>query len=213
MVHVIIVLGCSNVLRDENKKTGKREIDCYFHSYSRLLKALEVYNNLDTNEKIIICSGYNNQAQNMKQFLIEKGVPTSRILEEPESRNTIENCIYSYNILKSWCQTEMSVQYLDGVDIDELKNIDLVDTSFINIHLVTNDYHIHRSNIIFNYFIPRIGEKTQIDCYSSNILDFIDNIDERDRKEVFDLHLHDHKIVLSSLDKSLSYYRGLYPFT
>ena len=121
MVHVVIILGCRRALRNPGKQT---EITVYSHVYSRLVKALEVYNNIQSFEKFIICSGIN-ESYFMKEFLKNRGVPDNRILTENRSRNTIENCIFSYDLLT-----------------EELKNLpDFIDTKNNVLHLVTNDYH------------------------------------------------------------------------
>ena len=176
----IVVLGCSDVLREKEKKSG--QITPYFHSYSRLMKAIDIYNYID-GKAIFVCSGNNNQSKNMKEFLIEKGIPVNKIYEERDSRNTVENCIYTYNILK--------------------------DFTLFNIHLVTNDYHICRANIIFSYFLYMLNQKVTLKTYDSDILSYIEDITEDDVEEVQKLHVKDVKIRQTKMPNSLEHYRKL----
>lgn len=70
------------------------------------------------------------QSETMKRYLIEFGVPEDKIIEEPKSRNTIENGIYTKEIMN--------------------------DVGFNKVGLVTSAYHMRRSMLIFR----RLGCET-----------------------------------------------------
>ena len=182
-MNIIIVLGCSDVLRETEKKIGAQIINCFFHSYSRLMKTIDVYN-MQKEETIIICSGYHGQSTNMKRFLIERGIPENIILEESKSSNTIENCILSYQLVSSY--------------------------NFSKIIVVTNDYHIDRSRIIFNHFLPLLGNHYSVETQSSSILDYIENTTEQDKKDIDHLFEKDETILLTKLPYSLIHYSKKY---
>lgn len=80
MVHIIVVLGCSSVLTGGNKK----ELGILSHCYGRLMKSVDVYNEI-VDKKIVICSGHNGEASKMKNFLIKHGV--NDIICEPFAEN------------------------------------------------------------------------------------------------------------------------------
>lgn len=98
--------------------------------------------------RIIVTGGYTydkqiSEANVMKKYLVERKIPEKIIIEENKAMNTIENAIYS-------------------------KKIIMKDNSKHNIIVVTSDFHVPRSNIIFShefgkhYNIPFIGADTQI---------------------------------------------------
>ncbi len=70
----------------------------------RLNTALELYN--ANPEAVIIVSGGQGdnevrpEAEAMKEYLCEKGVPSEKVIEENKSRNTIQNINYSFKIIK-----------------------------------------------------------------------------------------------------------------
>jgi len=152
---VVIILGISKFL----KGGSRTNITNRSHAYSRLMKGYDVYNSIESENKLIICSGGFGQAKLMKKFLIQKGIPEYKIVEEGNSRTTIENCIYSYEYLS---------KLIDGEDV--------------TIHLVTNDYHIERSEYIFNHF--KFDLKTKVIPYNSSILSYIPDYTEEDFEEV-----------------------------
>ena len=166
-MNVVIILGISKFL----KGGSRTNITNRSHAYSRLMKGYDVYQKLDSENKFIICSGGFGQAKLMKKFLVDKGIPDHKIVEEPYSRTTIENCVYSYRYLSTLTNNS---GYYDG---------DNLSLGF-NIHLVTNDYHIKRSEYIFDYFKYQLPNETKIIPYSSSILSYIPYYTNEDANEV-----------------------------
>lgn len=178
MVHAVIVLGISKFL-----KGGGKEISEFSYIYCRLMKALEVYNFIDDDDKIVICSGGFGQAKKMKKFLIERGILETRIVEEGNSRNTIENCLYSYEYLRNFFMSEPNLHDLNKQNSNEIierKSYIPISTLELNIHVVTGDYHIYRSMIIFETLKYRLHfhseNKLKIFPYCENIFRFIDEV-------------------------------------
>jgi len=165
-MNVVIILGISKFLKGGSKKITNRS-----HSYSRLMKGYDVYNSLE-GDKFLICSGGFGQAELMKKFLVDKGIPEQLIIEEFNSRTTIENCVYSY-------------YYLNNLSSSSSYNLNSYNSynEFI-IHIVTNDYHIKRSEYIFNFFKYKLKSKVVIIPHSSSILSYIPNYTEEDFNEV-----------------------------
>ena len=179
-MHIVIVLGCKRNLRSKPKK----EIDEFSHVYSRLIKTIDVYNGIESEEKIVLCSGIG-EAEIMRDFLVDHGIKKSRILVETESRNTVENCIYSYNYLYRWLRMEHSLEHIEGddisLDLTQRKEFHLLNVLQNTIHLVTNDYHIDRSEKIFKTFHGRL-KSSLIKTHDANILDYIQP-NEKDKEE------------------------------
>lgn len=69
------------------------------------------------------------EAELMKNYLIQHGVLVEDILVEDKSRNTYENFLYCYELLKN--------------------EFDLEKTSFI---LITSDFHMRRAIMLFEFF-------------------------------------------------------------
>lgn len=70
----------------------------------RLNTALELYEGSE-GATIIVSGGQGDnevrpEAEAMKEYLCEKGVPQDKIIEESKSRNTIQNINYSFEIIK-----------------------------------------------------------------------------------------------------------------
>jgi len=168
-MNVVVILGISKFL----KGGSRTNITNRSHAYSRLMKGYEVYNQIESENKFIICSGGFGQAKLMKNFLVDKGIPEFKIVEEGNSRTTIENCVYSYDYLS---KISTNSGYYNG---ENLQTID----KFI-IHLVTNNYHIKRSEYIFNFFRYKIKTELEIIPYISSILSYIPNYTNEDFEEV-----------------------------
>lgn len=224
MVNVVVILGCKRRLplskETNDKKEKTKEIDESYHLYSRLKKGLEVYNSIKDPEKFIICSGGVGEAESMKGFLLSqnKGIAL-KIMLETQSLNTIENCVYTYNLLKSWYFSDphldarskegLSLHLSDFLSEDEEKDkIKDIDLQNLTIHLVTNDYHIKRSEIIFHHFKERLPITPQILCYPANILDY--SSFARESKEVLDA-IEDSKrrdlVSLMNIEDALRRYK------
>ena len=168
-MNVVIILGISKFL----KGGSRTNITNRSHAYSRLMKGYDVYNQINSENKFIICSGGFGQSKLMKNFLVDKGIPEYKIVEEGNSRTTIENCVYSYDYLS---KLSNSSGYYNGETLFFTKD-------FI-IHLVTNDYHIERSEYIFNYFKYRLNPELKIIPHSSSILSYIPHYNNEDANEV-----------------------------
>lgn len=187
-MNVIVVLGCSKVLEggDKKKYTPKS------HAYGRLKKTVEVFNNISSENKIIVCSGGFGQAAKMKKFLVANDIPDDHVLTEPYSRNTIENCIFTYELLEKW---------FDDVDLSE-----------IILFVVTDDYHITRSKKIFEHFIPRLNyPSVKLQCYGSVFLSYIEDPTESEKKQIEQCYLNDAGIFVNYLDTGLKQYHHWYP--
>ena len=207
MPHVVVVLGCSRLLpssKNLNSKKNKQRTGIIerSHAYPRVMKALEVYNSLLEEDKLIICSGYNKQAEKMSAFLHEHGVPKSRIRLENQSTNTIENCILTYELLSQWLASEPTQQELDGVDITDqrlmdalhISSFDYITTSSVVIHLVTNDYHMERSKAIFENFSNCLSSISNIICHEAPIEEYVECTEE-DMLEIAECHVKDSQIL------------------
>lgn len=92
----------------------------------RLNKTLEAYNG--QKESFIIVSGGNKknnrtEAKAMKEWLVRRKIPDHKIIEENESKDTVENAIYSMRIVNK--------------------------EKFQSFSLITSDTHIKRAFILF----------------------------------------------------------------
>jgi hypothetical protein len=132
---VILVLGNSN--ETISNKRIDRAID-YFTSLSWncLEYFCEVTNTYVTSVYIIMCGGTKNHglASNMKKYALKRlGESYSKyILLESQSKTTVENIMFSKNILK-----KMDPEHL----------------SIIEVVVCTSTFHIKRSSVIANYFL------------------------------------------------------------
>lgn len=186
-MNVIVVLGCSKVLEGGDKKNYTPKS----HAYGRLKKTIEVFNNITSANKIIVCSGGFGQAAKMKKFLMQNDIPDEHILIEPYSKNTIENCIFTYELLEKW---------FNDIDLTEI---------FLSV--VTDDYHIIRAKKIFEHFISRLNYQVNLQSHASNFLSYIDNPTESEKKQVEQCYLNDAAIFINYLDNSLKQYQDWYP--
>lgn len=103
---------------------------------------LKAFNN--NKNSYIIVSGGNpkaqiTQAKAMKIWLQKHGVPKNKIIEENASKNTIENAIYSMNIIN--------------------------EKNFKSITLITSDTHIRRAYILFQNVDPQNKLKSNLVPY------------------------------------------------
>ena len=184
---MIVVLGCSAVLSGGNV----REISPLSHSYGRLMKTIEVYNDLRKegvaeSEVKIICSGHKGSAEDMKRFLLERGIDEKIIICEPLARNTIENCILSYKI------------------INQIKKLG---EKVLDLYLVTDDYHMERAKIIFHFFgyLLNFEQKNLIPC-PSFMLQYIPDPSLVQLEEIKRCYEKDKLIIKEKLDHSLKFY-------
>ena len=184
---IVIVLGCSKNLNGTNggEYTNKS------HAYGRLKKASQVFVELENKYKVIVCSGGFRQAKKMKKFLIGEGIDGNNILIEPYSRNTIENCIFTYELLNKI--------YL---------NLEKYEKS--TIHLVTDEYHINRSENIFQFFKKRLVFPSKIQTHKSLMLDYLGDVSDYEKNKIEQCYLHD-SMILSNMENSLKLYEDWHP--
>lgn len=95
---------------------------------ARLDKALELYSDFDEKPQIIVSggkssAGLDSEAELMKEYLLDAGIPENIIITEDESFNTVQNLEYSaIKINKLWHQKKRP-----------------------RVIIVTSDYHIPRT--------------------------------------------------------------------
>ena len=189
---IVIVLGCSKNLDGTKGSPKGSEYTNKSHAYGRLKKASEVFVGLLENKnKIIVCSGGFRQAKKMKKFLIGEGIDENNILIEPYSRNTIENCIFTYELInKIYLNLEKNVK--------------------ATIHLVTDDYHIKRSENIFQFFKKRLLFPSKIKTHKSLMIDYLDNVSDSEKNKIEEYYLHD-SMILNNMENSLKLYEDWHP--
>ena len=180
---MIVTLGCSAVLSGGNVN----EIGTLSHSYGRLMKTIDVYNDLmdKGGEDIkIICTGHKGSAEDMKRFLVERGIDQDKIICESLARNTIENCILSYKIINEVCKEKI-----------------------LDLYLVTDDYHMERAKIIFHFFgyLLNFESKNLIPC-PSFMLQYIPDPSLVQLEEIKRCYEKDKLITKEKLDYSLKFY-------
>ena len=182
---MIVTLGCSAVLSGRNVN----EIGPLSHSYGRLMKTIDVYNdlrkeNVRGEDVKIICSGHKGSAEDMKRFLIERGIDKDKIICESLARNTIENCILSYKIINEACKEKI-----------------------LDLYLVTDDYHMERAKIIFHFFgyLLNFEHKNLIPC-PSFMLQYIQDPSPVQLEEIKRCYEKDKLIIKEKLIQSLEFY-------
>jgi vancomycin permeability regulator SanA len=176
----IVVLGCQI----------KRNAEGYFPSKTleyRLQKALEISKSM-TKEYVIIVSGKGNhqdysEALVMKNWLIAHGISKNRVLLEDKSMSTIENAIYtkevlscfnkdtSHNVLRQEInkfRQEKSINLFDNQHHNSAGN-DSISSKIENLIVITNDFHMPRVIKIFNFIIPKFN--IEFICCSTPIED------------------------------------------
>lgn len=121
---------------------------------------IEIYN--DGKPVLVICSGGNSGSRKksesylMKCGLMLKGVPESLILEEPYSLNTIENILFSRQLISTLMKGELTLHDLRP-DLAELHGPSLEPTNnkpltLDRIAIVSSEYHLARVSEILKYF-------------------------------------------------------------
>lgn len=99
---------------------------------NRLGSAIDYYNSHKETEKIVVSGGQGedeeiSEAEAMKSYLVERGIPEEDIILEDKSRNTTQNLKYSRE----------KIEECSGKSIEEL-----------NITIVTTEFHALRSNFL-----------------------------------------------------------------
>jgi uncharacterized SAM-binding protein YcdF (DUF218 family) len=166
-MRALIVLGCPLVFDKNQSKYVPGEM-----LKMRLDAAIEAYVKFYIKNLVIITSGRKgtgqdysidetgkgvNEASVMKHYLVEHGIPTQRIFEEGHSRNTVENCLYSYKLLNE-LERDLTIQELHPYsECEESATIGPID----ELYIITSDFHLPRSEKIFRHFAP---EEWSINC-------------------------------------------------
>lgn len=151
-MRAIVVLGCQII---KNKCTGIYEASQMLAM--RLDKCYEIFCKISDDYTIIIVSGGSpcgesiSEAGVMKKYLINKGITKCRIFEENLSNNTLENCQYTYTLLRELYEQGLTLQELhpnyDCNYYGSNKNGEI--PMFEELCIITSDFHIPRSKIIF----------------------------------------------------------------
>lgn len=160
----IIVLGCDT----SEKVSSLNENSVAKETYTvegmlrgRLEKAYKYY--LKNTDSYIIVSGGSEgvyYATGMKTFLIEKGVPCDKILEESSSSNVNEQAVCSLDIIRKIKRDGCIRQNLDEVTMRNLEYNFAAPTpigSIEKIVIITSKSHLPRTMIIFGYWSIQYG--------------------------------------------------------
>lgn len=177
MSKVIVVLGCSigNAIDIKNIPLMLR---------MRLEKCLEVIGQLiNQREKyIVIASGGGSYKQTgrsessiMKRWLVEHGVDEKLILEENQSMNTYENARNTADMLRFFRDHPTH----DGT-INYSSDDPISIGSIVMGKLITSDFHIERSELLFKCFLPEI----EFECIGANTPDSEKEVRARNEKEI-----------------------------
>lgn len=90
----------------------------------------------------------------MKRFLVEIGVPPNSVIEEGKSRNTVENVLYSREILKKLKAKKVCLV----TSAYHMPRSILIFKSFnVNVVPVPGDYKVNRTPYNWNSFFPQMG--------------------------------------------------------
>ena len=121
---------------------------------ARRLDAAVVYFEKNPNSYILVCGGLGDrqmvtEAFAMKQYLVESGIPSDRIIKEELSTSTYENLYYARIILNE----KFSGDFIAA--------------------LITNDFHIYRAARLADYFgleVNTFGATTPLASWILNYL-------------------------------------------
>ena len=125
----------------------------------RLEKAVDTFLQIES-ECIIIVSGGGSprrtvaESSVMKEFLVQQGIPGYKIFEESNSRNTVENCLCSYQLL-SQMKGQLTYQevmspnpYCNYYGTNQFGFVE----QFTSLIVVSSNFHLPRVERIFTYF-------------------------------------------------------------
>lgn len=149
---MVVILGCGKGM-EKGKIPKNGEIKRGAHVMYRLEKGMEVYKGIEEKNKKIICSGGKNEAIAMKRYLVKKGMGESEVYEEKYSKTTIENGMLTCEMLN---REEGINEWRERMEVEG--GVRMI------IHLVTNDYHMKRSESIFRYFVRKLLNDVEIRC-------------------------------------------------
>lgn len=129
-MRVILVLSCPSII--DNKPAGM--------ILGRLEKAVELWQQLsmiESEDLLVITSGGTGSGKRkfpsssiMRRYLIERGIPSNHIIEDPQAVNTIDNVNNCNRILKQFIDVGFPIEHL---------------------FVVTSDFHIPRVSLLFDY--------------------------------------------------------------
>lgn len=149
----IVVLG-SEIVRDS--LTGNYNLTQMLKM--RLDQCYEVFIQNYDDQTIVVVSGGSphgesaSEAELMKMYLINKGIPSCKIFEENKSNNTIENCQYTYNLLKTLYRMRITFQELNPNYKYNDNNRQGEIPPFKEVYIITSDFHVPRSMVIFERY-------------------------------------------------------------
>lgn len=115
----------------------------------RLDAALTCINDFDNNGFIVVSGGQGpdeltSEAEAMKKYLVEKGVPEDKVIMEDKSTSTGENFKFSRSKIEEY----------SGKDVEDLKGT-----------VITTDFHALRSSML-----AKKNEYGEVNLYTSNTL-------------------------------------------
>lgn len=150
---LLLVLGCQIVYCPSLRRYYPGRI-----LQKRLDRAIEAY--LQLSDCIVVVSGGSRPTRNvteaevMKQYLVERGVPHYKIFEERYSRNTVENCLASFELIQ---QMKGRLTYQEVSSANPLCNYygstrEGFIYQFDPIIVISSDFHMPRVQKIFHRY-------------------------------------------------------------
>lgn len=144
-----IVLGAA--LRDGKPSPALKE---------RLDRALEAYEQ-GAFEHIIVSGGFDypgapkTEAQGMREYLVEQGVPEQRIIEEHYATSTYENLLYSQAIMKAhgWRTATIVTHTYHGaraLDIAEFLSFEKPELAVVDSRVMNMAFHRTRETLAYS---------------------------------------------------------------
>lgn len=133
-MRAVVILGCSLKVIDNSYQAGSILI-------SRLERALQLY---QENETIFVVSGGVgrkpiSEAEVMKQWLINRNIPSDIIICEDKSLNTMENIIFTKFVI-DWCNDWCCKATYDGYISEDISLTPITDVT-----IVTSEFHVPRT--------------------------------------------------------------------
>lgn len=167
MKFIIIISGPSIALDSNGKMIP---ISCL---KARLDRGLELWEELSSQypDLFIIMSGADGDGSRpipsstiMKEYFVARGVPDYRILEDPKAQSTIENAINTTKLMNN-CELNGGLMQI-APKISQ--NDGYLPTygrcgSVTNVWLVTSEFHIERSKVIYTFFLSKMFKKNVVD--------------------------------------------------
>ena len=138
----------------------------------------------------------------MANWLIQHGIPSYRVFQENQSRNTIENCLYSYSLITKfikrggYIQDDNQPQNVEWENLGET-NFHQTNTGSVYINLVTNDWHMPRASSIFSFFIYRPMKYNHLTKF------YLSFCSSTDRTEDYDQCVVNEKLIFQNLHSYL----------